>query len=86
MESVELLGIIAGSCTTSSYLPQIIHIIRYRSVKDISLTMYLILVIGILLWLIYGFIIKSPSIIGSNIISLLMSSTVIVLKLMWKKK
>jgi len=76
-----LIGLIAAICTTSSFLPQVIKILRSKRTKDVSLLMYAILTTGLLLWLIYGFILKDFPLILANTISLTLSLCVLLLKI-----
>lgn len=68
---VSLIGLAAASCTTWSFLPQVIRLIKTHDARAISLTMYIILTTGVLLWLIYGIIIGDLPLILSNIITLI---------------
>jgi len=52
---IEILGTIAACLTTASFVPQAIKTIRTRDVSGISLLMYIMLLIGAVLWAIYGF-------------------------------
>jgi MtN3 and saliva related transmembrane protein len=52
--AVKLLGFAAATCTTLAYAPQFVKVWRTRSTEDISLGMFLVMVLGILLWLLYG--------------------------------
>jgi MtN3 and saliva related transmembrane protein len=76
-----LIGLIAAICTTSSFLPQVIKILRSKRTKDVSLPMYAILTAGLLLWLIYGFILNDLPLILANSISLTLSLCVLLLKI-----
>ena len=60
-----------------------IKTIRTRQTKDISFWMYFILVSGILLWLIYGLLIKDIPLIVANAITVLLAGIVLVLKFKW---
>jgi len=53
---IEILGTVAAVLTTASFVPQAIKTIRTRDVSGISLTMYIMLLVGAILWAIYGFI------------------------------
>ena len=75
------IGVLAGICTTGSLLPQLIKTIRTRNAKDISLLMYVFLTIGVLLWVIYGFRLKEFPIIIANGTSLILTVSVLVLKI-----
>ena len=75
------IGVLAGICTTGSLLPQVIKTIRTRNTKDISLLMYVLLTIGVVLWVAYGFLLKEFPIIIANGTSLLLTLSVLVLKI-----
>jgi len=84
VEYQELLGFIAAGLGVISFLPQVIRIWRFRSVKDISSAMYIIYGISVLLWLIYGIIIKSEPLILAEILTLILVSIILVMKYLWK--
>ncbi|MEI6069606.1 MAG: SemiSWEET transporter [Methylococcaceae bacterium] len=54
MTSVDILGLIATCFTTSSFMPQVWRTWRTRDVSGISLATYVVLTIGLTIWLIYG--------------------------------
>ena len=80
----ELLGFIAAGLGAISFLPQLIKIWRFRSVKDISTGMYVIYTFSVILWLIYGIIIKSEPLIIAEILTLILASTILIMKYLWK--
>jgi MtN3 and saliva related transmembrane protein len=75
----EVVGIIAGALSCTTFLPQVIKTWKSKSTKDVSLTMFVIASIGTALWLLYGILINSISIIGTNIVVLIFSLTMLVL-------
>jgi MtN3 and saliva related transmembrane protein len=77
----EIIGYLAGFLATVAFLPQVTKTIRDRSVKDISLGMYVLFCAGVSLWLLYGLLISSWPIIISNCVTLVLSGTVLVLKI-----
>ena len=77
----ETIGLVAGLFTTAATIPQIIKSYRTKSVKDISLVMFTSLVIGISLWLYYGFLIESLPVIFWNIAALSLNLTILIQKL-----
>ncbi|WP_148715807.1 SemiSWEET transporter [Chitinolyticbacter meiyuanensis] len=81
MNAADLVGYIAGFCTTVSFLPQVIQVWKTRSVADISLGMYSLFVSGIVLWLAFGIAIGSWPVIVPNLITLLLAGSVLVMKL-----
>lgn len=81
MDWITIIGLIAATFTTISFLPQAIKIIRTKLTRDLSLAMYSILVIGIFLWLVYGILIKDLPLIIANAITLLFASIILILKI-----
>ena len=80
MDSITLLGLVAGAFTTASFLPQLVKVWKSQSTKDISLLMYVVICIGILLWLIFGLCISSIPVIAANAITLLIAGTILIMK------
>jgi MtN3 and saliva related transmembrane protein len=78
---IEALGLFAACLTTSSFLPQALRIWRTRSARDVSLAMYLMMSAGNALWLTYGILIGSISMIFANATCLLMVLSVLGLKI-----
>ena len=81
MNYVSLIGLIAGTCTTISFLPQVIKIARSKETKALSLPMYIVLATGIFLWTVYGIFTGDMPIVLANSISLVLALTVLVLKI-----
>jgi len=77
----ETLGYIAAFLTTAAFFPQTIKTIKSRDTASISLAMYVMFTTGIALWLGYAFLIESMPMIIANIITFVLSSTILVLKL-----
>ncbi len=59
-EQANWLGLIAGTLTTISFVPQVWHTWKSRSAKDLSLGMLSIFTLGIALWLAYGLWMQAP--------------------------
>lgn len=84
MNWITALGLTAASMTTISFVPQAIKTIKTRHTKDLSLSMYTILTIGVLFWLFYGILIKDLPIIIANAVTLSFTFTILVLKIKYK--
>jgi MtN3 and saliva related transmembrane protein len=82
----EVVGIIAGALSCTTFLPQVIKTWKSKSTKDVSLTMFLIASVGTTLWLVYGIMINSISIIGTNIVVLFFTLTMLLLFFRNRKK
>ncbi|MFN7117694.1 MAG: SemiSWEET family sugar transporter [Saprospiraceae bacterium] len=75
------VGYVAGTFTTASVLPQVIKTWRTKEASDVSISMYIIYLIGAILWVIYGFIKSDWSIIITNGITCLLNIIMLVLKI-----
>ncbi|WP_321322085.1 SemiSWEET transporter [Labilibaculum sp.] len=84
MTLISILGFAAAFCTTVSFVPQAIRIIKTKHTKDISLAMYSLFNIGILLWLLYGIVIVSWPMILANAVTLLLTLIILYLKIRYK--
>ena len=51
MNSVDILGTVAGAITTLTFLPQVIKTSREKSARDVSLMMFVIAVTNEVLWI-----------------------------------
>lgn len=80
----EIIGILAGLLTSSSYFPQILKIYRMKSANEISLPFLLMQLTGILLWLFYGFTISSIAVVFANILAAIGIFTLILEKLLYR--
>ncbi len=77
----ELVGFLAGTLTTLCWTPQAVKILRSRDAKSISLITQITFVVGCTLWLIYGVLLGSPSIVLFNAITIALNMLIILLKL-----
>jgi MtN3 and saliva related transmembrane protein len=82
----EIIGITAGILSCTTFLPQVIKTWRSRSTQDISVTMFIIASIGTTLWLAYGLLIDSVSIIFTNCIVLALSLIMLALFYKFRKQ
>lgn len=75
------IGIAAAILTTAAYAPQAIKAWRSRSTRDVSLAMFLMMVTGITLWLVYGLMIGDLPLILANAATLVLAVAILVAKL-----
>jgi len=81
VDALTMLGLAAAACTTASFLPQVIKTIKSRHTQDISLLMYIILTLGLFLWLVYGLLLRDIPLVAANSISCSLSSIILYLKI-----
>jgi MtN3 and saliva related transmembrane protein len=84
MAPIEILGLVAGTITSVTFLPQVVKIWQTKSAKDLSIMMLLLLMLGVVLWLIYGLVVMSAAIIYTNSMVLAMSLIMLFFKLKFK--
>ena len=83
---VNVIGLAAATCTTISFVPQLIRVWRLRSAREISLIMFSVFSLGVFLWLLYGIYLHALPIILANSISLVLSLAILALKLKFDRK
>jgi MtN3 and saliva related transmembrane protein len=81
MDFITIIGFMAATGTTISFVPQVIHIIRTRDTKGISLSMYSIFTVGVACWLLYGCLLGSLPIILANAVTLVLALTILFFKI-----
>ncbi|MEQ1930152.1 MAG: SemiSWEET transporter [Parvularculaceae bacterium] len=79
--NADIVGSVAAVLTTASFLPQAIRVLRTGDTQAISLTMYAMFVVGIALWGVYGVMIGSLPVIGSNVVTFALASLILVQKI-----
>jgi MtN3 and saliva related transmembrane protein len=84
MDGIEILGLVAATFTTGSFVPQVYKTWKDKSTKDISLTMYSVLLLGVLMWLVYGSSLGSLPIIIANLTTAILLLIMIILKIKHK--
>ena len=81
MTSIDLIGYVAATLTTGSFVPQAWHTFRTRDVSGISLGMYSCFTIGVALWLVYGLSIGSVPVTVANVITLTFATVILSMKI-----
>ncbi len=84
MDIYEIIGLVAAFLTTGAFVPQVYKTWKTKSTDDISLTMYLVLFIGLMLWLAYGISLNSLPMILANSFTGVLVLMVIVFKFKYK--
>jgi MtN3 and saliva related transmembrane protein len=81
---ITIVGLAAAACTTFSFLPQAIKVIKTKNTKDLSLAMYSIFTAGVFLWLVYGVFVRDIPIIIANSITFILAATILIMKIRYK--
>lgn len=84
----DMIGYLAATLTTVSFLPQAILTLKTRNTAALSLSMYSLFTLGVLAWLVYGCYLNDKAIIFSNAITFVLSISILSCKIynLLKKK
>lgn len=77
----DFVGFAAAGLTTVAFIPQAAKSWTTRDLSGVSLPMYSLFTAGVALWLVYGLILGAWPIIIANVITLMLSGSVLLLKL-----
>ncbi|MES2975131.1 MAG: SemiSWEET transporter [Pseudomonadota bacterium] len=86
MMNADLIGYLAASLTTCSFIPQALHTFRTRDVSGISLGMYSVFTLGVFFWLIYGLLLAAWPVVAANAITLALACAILVMKLRYGRR
>ena len=84
MDMIQILGLVAGACTSLAAVPQLIKTWKTKEVGEVSLKMFLLYVVGMSMWLAYGIIRSDVPIIVTNAIALTFNAMMLFFKLKYK--
>ena len=80
MNTATLIGLLAGSMTTTAWLPQVVKAFRTRSTQDFSFGWFALFGFGVAFWLVYGIAVSAVAVILPNALTLLLVLSLFTLK------
>lgn len=86
MNALDLLGLVATCFTTSSFVPQVWRTWKTRDVSGISLPTYVIITIGLALWLVYGWLRGDMPLMVANAVMVVLTGAITVMKLRFEQQ
>ncbi|MBW4627450.1 MAG: SemiSWEET transporter [Brasilonema octagenarum HA4186-MV1] len=84
MNWINILGLVAATLTTFSFLPQMLKTWQSKSAKDVSFVMLIFFNLGIFLWLIYGISLNALPIILANAVTLFFNLIILWFKIKYR--
>ena len=81
MDTIVLVGYIAGTLTTLSFVPQVFRAWKLKETRDLSTAMLLLFALGVLLWTLYGLRTGSMPIIAANIVTFVLILVLLGMKI-----
>lgn len=86
MTGLDTLGLVATAFTTSSFVPQVWRTWKTRDVSGISLSTYLIITVGLALWLAYGILKDDLPLMIANAAMVVLTGAITVMKIMFERR
>jgi MtN3 and saliva related transmembrane protein len=84
MRLITILGFVAGTLTTLSFLPQVHKAWSTKKCDDLSSGMLFAFGSGVLLWVIYGMYLHAAPVIVANVVTLALIAVLIALKVRYR--
>lgn len=80
----DILGLVAGICTTVAVIPQIMKAWKSKKVDDVSPGMFIVLLVGLALWVVYGITQNDLPIIATNGLALCLNGLMLFLMVRYR--
>lgn len=84
MSATELIGFVAATLTTASFIPQAWLTFKTKDVSGISLGMYSVFTTGVAAWLVYGLMLGAWPVVVANAVTLALASGILAMKLRYR--
>lgn len=78
---IDFLGFIAGALVTCSIIPQLIRVYQLKSAREISMLFTALLIVGLVIWLIYGIYLRLVPVIIWNAVGTFLTALLLMAKL-----
>ena len=85
MTIASIIGFIAGTLTTISFVPQVLKTFRSKRCDDLSWGMLLAFTTGVFLWLVYGVFLRSAPIMLANLVTVLLLVWLVMMKIRYRR-
>ena len=79
--AADAFGVAAGLCSMTSFVPQIVKIVRERKAEGVSLRMYAVTIVGFICWVVYGVLTRSWPVAASNAVCVALTCFIFALRL-----
>lgn len=80
----EIIGYIGGVLTTICSVPQLVVMYRTKSVDNVSLEMFCVLLLGQCFWTAYGVMVEDTNVVVANVVSGLLTTSILMLGTYYK--
>ena len=83
---ITVIGLVAGTLTTLSFVPQLLRTWRLRRASDISGWWLASFISGVTLWLMYGVLLPSLPVIVANAATLALTLPILAMKISYRER
>ena len=80
-EMAALAGTVGGLMSVGAFLPQAYRIVQRRSAIDVSLSMYVMIVVACALWMFYAYVHGAMELFVTNLVIALLAVVIVVLRI-----
>lgn len=84
MFHLDIIGYIAGVLGIGSLLPQLIKCWRTKSTEDLSIWRYVVYILSLILWIVYGVMISNGPLIAVCIVTLIIAILILYFAIKYK--
>ena len=84
MDPIDILGLLCAMLTGILYIPQLVHMIKRKSTKDVSYLFLILTIFNSIMWVVYGFYENNIPIILSDIFIFLTSVIMLIVKIFYE--
>ena len=82
----DIIGYAAGILTTIAFIPQMVKVYQSKSAKDISFRSFSLFTLGVIGWLVYGFVLNEKPIIICNAITLVIAISILIMHVKYNRR
>ena len=83
---IELVGYTVAVCTSLSFLPQALKVLKTKDTQSLSLVMYSVFTFGVMMWLSYGILLNDLPMILANVLTFIFAVFILLMKIKNNKK
>ena len=85
MDPIDILGLLCAILTGILYIPQLVHMIKRKSTRDVSYLFLILTILNSIMWAVYGFYENDLPIILSDIFVFLTTFVMLIVKIYYEK-
>ena len=81
-----IAGTVGGILSVGAFLPQAYRILQRRSAVDVSLAMYVMIVVSCVLWMFHAYVLGSVQLLVANLVIAVIAVGIVILRIRYGKR